>query len=508
MARGLLPSTGRARLLIGVGSTVALALGLFCALAVRLVTDTALEASRLAALQAALSTAAALGSQELGTDEASRVLELALASGTCTSVALAAGDRALAHAGRTQERELDLTLAPGQTRTGGARVVAAIASGAHVRGTDGVLRAADRIVVVCLDERWTARSRALALVLWCGALAVLLVVLGLSSAALGRWFARPLEALSREFEAAAERVASSAPETPLERSTSVEAASGKGATEELVRLAAALGTFRTRIVEDRSRIESQLAALRSAHRELEQRTAQLLRSERLASVGILSAGIAHEIGNPLAIVLGYLEMLEQSDLPPEERTRAFEEMARATRRIDRVIRDLLAFARPERREDGQPADLPDVVARVVGLVGAHRKLRGVTVETRSVESLPESHHLVDISAAHLEQILVNLLINGADAMDGRGSLVLRASATGSDVVLDVRDEGPGVPMVDRERIFEPFYSTKATRDGTGLGLAISRQLAEAYGGRLEAVDPSPERGACLRLTLRRAALPS
>ena len=218
--------------------------------------------------------------------------------------------------------------------------------------------------------------------------------------------------------------------------------------------------------------------------------------DRLAMLGQLAAGVAHELSNPLAYVsanLGYLaEKLGGGPPSGDELRELLEETRDGVRRMIGLVQDLRSAGRRP-RGDGGLVDLDALARRAAVLVGAQFKHR---VEFRLEPGAPPP---VAAEGERLLQILLNLLINAGQAMDRRGTAVVRTRAEGPWSLLEVEDDGPGVPEALAERIFEPFFTTKPDGEGTGLGLAISLQIARSYGGEL-AVSRAPGGGA--RFTLR------
>lgn len=225
----------------------------------------------------------------------------------------------------------------------------------------------------------------------------------------------------------------------------------------------------------------------------------LLRTEKLAGVGRLAAGVAHEVGNPLAAILGYVEMLldDRPDKPidPVLRRDLLERVRHETVRIHKIIQELLEYSRPPRDEVG-PVDVGKVVEAALSLARASGRARDVAAELRIPAELPP----VRATSGRLTQVLLNLLLNAADATGGTGRIVVEAHRRGEDrVVIAVEDDGPGVPAELRDRIFDPFFTTKEPGHGTGLGLAVSSSLVETFGGELRLV-PS-QRGARFEIEL-------
>lgn len=251
--------------------------------------------------------------------------------------------------------------------------------------------------------------------------------------------------------------------------------------------------------EANRKVDRLAAEIRRMREDLKGAQATLLRAEKLASVGQLAAGIAHEIGNPIGIILGLADLLKDGEVRAEE-ARAFAGQIReAAGRVDAIIRDLLQFARPKRDEEAS-ADVREVLEATIQLLRPQKRFKGVEVRTE----LGDGPLHAEIRASQLQQVLVNLLLNAADAMKGRGLVTVRAYRQDREVFIEVEDEGPGVPVEDRGRIFDPFYTTKAPGEGTGLGLPICAQIVEIYGGEIRVDDAREGHGACFRIRLWQA----
>jgi signal transduction histidine kinase len=257
------------------------------------------------------------------------------------------------------------------------------------------------------------------------------------------------------------------------------------------------GDWEPRIAEEGPK---EFAALASAFNQmtvsLSAQREQIIRSEKLASVGQLAAGVAHEIGNPLATILGYVDILRsdlagKGDLAVAERQDALDRVKAETQRIHRIIRELLEFSRPS-KEDPVPTDPLRVVQSAQALCAPQSRFREVgVVTTPSGESWP----LVMVAPSRLVQVFVNLMLNAADAMAGKGTIVVTCQRDGRRVILTVTDEGPGVPKENRRKIFDPFFTTKPVGQGTGLGLSVCRSIIESFGGTLEVVPSVAGEGA-------------
>lgn len=231
-------------------------------------------------------------------------------------------------------------------------------------------------------------------------------------------------------------------------------------------------------------------ALRDRTREVEIEHELQIR-ERLSSIGFLTAGVAHEINNPLEGIGNYLKLLERSDLSTEQRLKYLELVQYGFARIREHVRDLLRFARPEASRG--EADLAQVVDRASRLAAFSDKFKSVKLVTEGL-SAPVR---VQGDAGRLEQVVFNLVLNAANAMQGNGTILVRAELRGTEALLSIADDGPGIPAADLQRIFDPFFTTSG---GTGLGLAIVYGIVQAHGGTITARN-RPERGAIFTITL-------
>jgi two-component system, NtrC family, sensor kinase len=270
------------------------------------------------------------------------------------------------------------------------------------------------------------------------------------------------------------------------------------------------GDWEPRIAEEGPK---EFAALASAFNQmtasLSVQREQIIRSEKLASVGQLAAGVAHEIGNPLAAILGYVDILRSDlagkcDLPVADRQDALDRVKAETQRIHRIIRELLEFSRPS-REDPVSTDPLRIVQSAQALCAPQSRFRDVRVlTTPASESWPQ----VMVAPSRLVQVFVNLLLNAADAMAGKGTIVVACQQDGRRVVLTVTDEGPGVAKENRRKVFDPFFTTKPVGQGTGLGLPVCRSIVETFGGTLELASSVAGEGAKFAITLPGPADPS
>ncbi|WP_264214563.1 sensor histidine kinase [Leisingera thetidis] len=231
-----------------------------------------------------------------------------------------------------------------------------------------------------------------------------------------------------------------------------------------------------------AKVEERTADLREANRRLERTTERLIVSEKLAAVGEITASVAHEINNPVAVIQGNLDLartvLGDQARPVEEEFRLIDDQVY---RIGVIVSKLLQFARPEEYSGAAGLISPaEVLSDCLVLTRHQIEAAGVTAETR-LTSTGE----VRMSRTELQQVLVNLILNAVQAMPGGGRLTLTAEDAPDGVLLTARDTGTGIPPEVLSRIFDPFFTTKQAQ-GTGLGLSISHQLVSRAGGRISA----------------------
>lgn len=258
--------------------------------------------------------------------------------------------------------------------------------------------------------------------------------------------------------------------------------SGSG---EVTRLGVAFNHMAERLRADRDALEKRLAELTETTADLRSAQEQIVQAEKLASVGRLSAGIAHEIGNPLAAILGLIELLRGGDLPPPEQAEFLARIQRETERIHAIIRDLLDFARRGRgAEDPSATARPGaVVEEALALLRPQKEVARVAIRCELDPDLPR----VPGSADRLTQVVMNLLLNAVDAVAGQGTIGVSVRRSGDEAVeIAVDDSGPGIAPEVRAHLFEPFVTTKPAGRGTGLGLAVCHTIIERLGGTIRA----------------------
>jgi two-component system, NtrC family, sensor kinase len=249
------------------------------------------------------------------------------------------------------------------------------------------------------------------------------------------------------------------------------------------------------MLEAMDEAEGELRHRREAQRALRR---ELARAEKLAAVGELAGGVAHELGSPLTVIDGTAQRMIREHPPGETRNR-LEDVRREVSRMEDIIRQLLEFGRQDSGRT-RTVRLDQVVAGAVAATRDSAGRAGIDVVAEPLETAGAQPR-VEADPRRLEEALVNLIRNGVQAIlekDRTGTVRVRWGVEGGEALLLVDDDGPGIPPTARERIFEPFFTTKPTGEGTGLGLAVVHGTVEALEGTVEAME-SPLGGARFRL---------
>jgi signal transduction histidine kinase/CheY-like chemotaxis protein len=235
------------------------------------------------------------------------------------------------------------------------------------------------------------------------------------------------------------------------------------------------------------------ADLRDYVRRVEESQEALLRAEKMAAAGRLTASIAHEVNNPLQSVQNCLHLAAREDLPEEKRKEYFDLARNELERLMKTTQRMLDFYRPGAAKVEQ-VDVLELLQHVLNLTSQQLNQRQIRVNTDLPQSLPGIYAV----SSQIQQIFFNLILNSLDAMPGGGELQITARAQERGFEILFRDTGPGIPENKRNDIFEPFFSTKD--GGTGLGLTVSYNIVTAHGGTLDLINDN-EPGACFRLFL-------
>lgn len=323
---------------------------------------------------------------------------------------------------------------------------------------------------------------------------------------------------------------------PLRRLTDISEKIASGDSEgvswegyplnEVGRLAQALEIMSESLKEKQLALEQKIQDLEAANRALLEAQRALVRSEKLACVGRLAAGVAHEIGNPIVSILGYMELLLREAQDPNQRD-CLQRVKGEAERIQRTVRALVDVGRPSDQR-WEEVDLRSTVDEILTVLKAHPGMRGVEIQWEP----PQEAFRLWAHPDQIRQVLLNLLLNAMDSLGGKGSITVRVGSAqrlpnetelvpaprrrsdpvdrdfsalrriptaalegtrGPFVFVQVEDTGSGIPSEDLERLFEPFFTTKEPGKGTGLGLTVCFGIVESYGGKIH-VQSEPGKG--------------
>jgi two-component system, NtrC family, sensor kinase len=318
----------------------------------------------------------------------------------------------------------------------------------------------------------------------------------------------------------------------------LDAAVPEGETLEMNRLAQALNNMAERLLSDQEQLALNIRSLDDTNRLLTEARDAMIHSEKLASVGRLGAGIAHEVGNPLGAIIGYLGLVKKHAQGQDREL--LESAENEAHRIDRIVRGLLDYSRPHEAHT-QPLQVNAVIQDTVDLVSTQGKFKQIVLDVSLAEEVPQ----VVGDRYQLQQVLVNLLVNAADALQAtpqprisvrtltrrhqkaaplmarrkddhpsidyshrrrlhaRPRALLGDPGVAGDTVVEivVADNGPGIAPDVVDQIFEPFVTTKELGKGTGLGLAVCSRLIEGMGGIIKADATLDGGGATFRIVL-------
>ena len=294
---------------------------------------------------------------------------------------------------------------------------------------------------------------------------------------------------------------------------------------EIGQLISSFNRMIDRLRENQQSLDDHLKSLESANRQLKQAQEELIRTEKLASIGRFAAGVAHEVGNPLGAILGYTSILQRGGIEREEEKDYLNRIEKEIERINRIVRELLDFSRPSKFEIRE-VNVNKVAENALSLLSYQKNFKNIQTQLNLQPNLP----LIKGDESQLSQVFVNMILNGIDAMPGGGTLeiqseeylvedsfpirkyppypprrrgdpmesdylhlrkadpisVLLTKFSKGDRLVRIRisDTGVGIKKEDLERIFDPFFTTKSPDKGTGLGLSISLRIVESMGGEI------------------------
>ncbi len=221
---------------------------------------------------------------------------------------------------------------------------------------------------------------------------------------------------------------------------------------------------------------------------------QLVLQEKMVGVGLLAAGIAHEIGNPLTSLSSLVQMLQRK-VPGKGTSDKLDIMGEHIEKISKIVRELVDFSRPPSYQ-WKYSQVNDIIRAAVGLMKYDGRGKFVTMETQLTPDLP----MVRIIEDQLMQVFLNIILNAFDAMEEGGKLTIRSDKENGQINISFEDTGEGIPNENLDRIFDPFFTTKEVGKGTGLGLSVSYGVVKNLGGDIM-VESSPRNGAVFTVLL-------
>lgn len=261
-------------------------------------------------------------------------------------------------------------------------------------------------------------------------------------------------------------------------------------SNEIASLSLSLARMSNKLREDKEQIDNYIHSLQETNSKLKLAQDEVIRSEKLSSVGRLAAGVAHEIGNPIGIILGYIEILRQQRDESVGNAEALNRLETEVLRIDSIIRELLSFSRPS-TVSLQPIQVNTLIQEATSLISHQKEFRAIKLELTLEKVLP----IIMADERLLQQVLVNLFINAMDAMPDGGKLMVSSehrtvsnhgpldyTIPEEGITIMVRDTGAGINPEHINKIFDPFYTTKSPGKGTGLGLSVCHRIIESLGG--------------------------
>ncbi len=271
---------------------------------------------------------------------------------------------------------------------------------------------------------------------------------------------------------------------------------------ELGKLSGAINIMLQRLEENKKELEHTIRSLEDANRSLNKVQKELVHSEKMASVGRLASGVAHEIGNPLGIILGYLEILKSGQVEESEKDDLLERMEKELSRIKAIISRLLDFARPGKSEI-VATDINEIISETCFLVNHQCSRKNIAL----IRNLRAQNNIVCSDPNQLKQVFLNLVFNAIDSIGSGGEIQLvtyniekEKSAGKTRIVIEIKDTGRGIPKENLDKIFDPFFTTKDPGKGTGLGLSVSASILKSMEADIS-VESEEGKGTTVRIVL-------
>ncbi len=270
---------------------------------------------------------------------------------------------------------------------------------------------------------------------------------------------------------------------------------------EYTQLSLSLNRLVSRIDGDKKELRQTVESLKEANDELQRNRDEMIRTEKLASIGRLSAGLAHEIGNPLGIIQGYIDLLKEDSLSIEDKKTFSERATKELNRINTLIRNLLDLSRSPVASSVEIIDIHPLLEDLIKTVSVKKNNSPVHYTTK----LKALNSTVNIDSNGLRQVFLNCILNSIDAIDETainedGQIRIETESTDEQIRVSLKDNGSGIAPENKDAIFDPFFTTKEVGKGTGLGLAVAHNLIKKSGGTIE-LSSNTNEGTSVLITL-------
>ena len=269
--------------------------------------------------------------------------------------------------------------------------------------------------------------------------------------------------------------------------TELISSAGELPSNEIGNLSSALSNMLEKLDENKRELKSHIVSLEKANNELRSAQKEIIRSEKLASVGRLAAGIAHEIGNPIGIILGYIDLIQKGGLTPDEEKDFLSRVESEISRVNVIIRQLLDFSRSSSGKT-EKFSLHDLIKVTIDMLAP--KLKSMELDVLLELNAEKDEIIADKN--QLQQLFLNILMNSIDALEAidtkqeNPGIVIKSESLNTHFEISFTDKGPGISPDELGRIFDPFFTTKEPGRGTGLGLSVCYRIVEELGGEIEA----------------------
>lgn len=262
---------------------------------------------------------------------------------------------------------------------------------------------------------------------------------------------------------------------------------------EIGQLISSFNRMTEQLREKQEKIKNHLESLELANKKLKETQEELIRTEKLASIGRFAAGVAHEVGNPLGSILGYTSLLSRGGIDKEEEREYLKRIEKEIERINRIVRELLNYARPKKFEMKE-VDVNEIVKNTLSLLSYQKSFKHIQTKLELQPVLP----LIQGDDSQISQVFMNIILNAVDAMPNGGTLKIKTDeviagnglnprfSNGERLIrTQISDTGIGIKQEDLKKIFDPFFTTKDPDKGTGLGLSVSLRIVESLGGVIQ-----------------------